>query len=183
MPQCKKAILIATVLFSLLLAVSLFSPSAFSQQFDPKLYSGLQWRLIGPFRGGRVTAVAGIPGDTSTYYMGTPGGGVFKTTDGGIVWKPIFDEAHVASIGALQLAPSDPRIIYVATGEQTPGNGMYKSTDAGATWTNIGLRDTDVLTSIVIDPKDPNIVLVGALGGPRLLSVHSPNARQAAGQL
>jgi photosystem II stability/assembly factor-like uncharacterized protein len=167
MPQCKKAILIATVLFSLLLAVSLFSPSAFSQQFDPKLYSGLQWRLIGPFRGGRVTAVAGIPGDTSTYYMGTPGGGVFKTTDGGIVWKPIFDEAHVASIGALQLAPSDPRIIYVATGEQTPGNGMYKSTDAGATWTNIGLRDTDVLTSIVIDPKDPNIVLVGALGGPR----------------
>ena len=158
---------VVVVLTSCIIICTLLIASASAQQFDPKLFSGLQWRLIGPFRAGRVTAVAGIPGDISTYYMGLPGGGVFKTTDGGIIWKPIFDEAHVASIGALQLASSDPRIIYVATGEQTPGNGVYKSTDAGATWTNIGLRDTDILTSLVVDPKDPNSVLVGALGGPQ----------------
>jgi len=138
---------------------------AMAQQFDAKLYSGMQWRLIGPFRAGRVTAVAGIPGDITTYYMGTPGGGVWKTTDGGVIWKPIFDDAHVASIGALALAPSDPNIVYVATGEQTDGNGVYKSTDAGKTWTNVGLRDTKILTSIVVDPKDPNVVFVGAVGG------------------
>src|SRR5215813_6205955 len=135
------------------------------QMPDGSLLSGMEWRLIGPFRAGRVTAVAGIPGDPTTYYMGTPGGGVWKTIDGGIVWKPIFDDAHVASIGALALAPSDPNIVYVATGEQTDGNGVYKSTDAGKTWTNIGLRDTRILTSIVVDPKDPNVVFVGAVGG------------------
>jgi photosystem II stability/assembly factor-like uncharacterized protein len=150
--------------FAAVIAV-LFASVASAQQFDAKLYSGLQWRLIGPFRAGRVTAVAGIPGDITTYYMGTPGGGVWKTTNGGIVWKPIFDEAHVASIGALALAPSDPNIVYVATGEQTDGDGVYKSTDAGKTWTNIGLRDTKILTSIVVDPKDPNMVFVGAVGG------------------
>ena len=93
---------------------------------------GLSWRLIGPFRGGRVSAVAGIAGDPKTYYMGTPGGGVWKTTTGGVTWVPIFDDAHVASIGDLVVAPSDPNTIYVATGEQTPGNGVWKSTDAGA---------------------------------------------------
>jgi photosystem II stability/assembly factor-like uncharacterized protein len=152
-------------LFAMTLVFLLPASVAIAQQFDAKLYSGMQWRLIGPFRAGRVTAVAGIPGDVTTYYMGTPGGGVWKTTDGGIVWKPIFDEAHVASIGALTLAPSDPNVIYVATGEQTDGNGVYKSTDAGKTWTNIGLSDTKILTSIVVDPKDPNIVYVGAVGG------------------
>ena len=158
--------IVSVVLTCFILACTLLIASASGQQFDPKLFSGLQWRLIGPFRAGRVTAVAGIPGDISTYYMGTPGGGIFKTTDGGVVWKPIFDEMHVASIGALQLAPSDPRIVYAATGEQTSGNGVYKSTDAGATWTNVGLRDTEILTSLIVDPKDPNAVLVGALGGP-----------------
>jgi photosystem II stability/assembly factor-like uncharacterized protein len=148
-------------IIALVLALASFAPA---QQFDARLYSGMQWRLIGPFRAGRVTAVAGIAGDVSTYYMGTPGGGVWKTTDGGVVWKPIFDEAHVASIGALALAPSDPNIIYVATGEQTDGNGVYKSTDAGKSWTNVGLRDTKILSSIIMDPKDPNLVFVGALG-------------------
>ncbi|HEY1336557.1 MAG TPA: hypothetical protein VGF59_03565, partial [Bryobacteraceae bacterium] len=138
---------------------------AFSQQFDAKLYDGMRWRLIGPFRAGRVTAVAGIAGDPTTYYMGTPGGGVWKTTDGGIVWKPVFDDAHVASIGALQLAPSNPNIIYVGTGEQTVGNGVYKSTDAGATWTNVGLAETRIISSVLVDPQDPNLVFVGAMGG------------------
>lgn len=146
-------------------ALALLAVFAHGQQFDAKLYSGIEWRLIGPFRAGRVTAVAGISGDVSTYYMGTPGGGVWKTTNGGVVWTPIFDDAHVASIGALALAPSDPNIIYVATGEQTNGNGVYKSTDAGKSWTNVGLRDTKILNSIVVDPKDPNIVFVGAAGG------------------
>ena len=125
---------------------------------------GLSWRLIGPHRGGRVTAVAGIAGDSKTYYMGTPGGGVWKTTNGGVTWVPIFDDAHVASIADLVVAPSDPNIIYVATGEQAPGNGVWKSTDAGATWTNIGIRESRTIPSILVDPKDANIVYVAAVG-------------------
>src|SRR5271166_2145960 len=110
-----------------------------AQEISADQMKGLSWRLVGPFRGGRVTAVAGIAGDPKTYYMGTPGGGVWKTTNGGATWDPIFDDAHVASIGDLVVAPSDSKIIYVATGEQTPGNGLWKSTDSGATWANIGL--------------------------------------------
>jgi photosystem II stability/assembly factor-like uncharacterized protein len=158
-PRClKPCSTVVAFLLALVMCVS-------AQQFDTKQYSAMQWRLIGPFRAGRVTSVAGIPGDVSTYYMGTPGGGVWKTTDGGVIWKPIFDEAHVASIGALALAPSNPDIVYVATGEQTDGNGVYKSTDAGKTWTNIGLRETKILSSVIVDPKDPNVVYVGAMGG------------------
>jgi photosystem II stability/assembly factor-like uncharacterized protein len=141
-----------------------------SQTVDPSQYSAMRWRLIGPHRAGRVTGVAGITGDPSTYYMATPGGGVWKTTDAGEVWFPIFDEQHVASIGAIAIAPSNPKIIYVGTGEQTPGDGVYKSTDAGATWTNIGLKESKYISSIIIDPKNPDIINVGVLGHP-LLSV------------
>ncbi|HEY0407488.1 MAG TPA: hypothetical protein VGC89_17270 [Pyrinomonadaceae bacterium] len=150
-----------------LLAVSLgLSLLAFGQQYNQDSYAGMRWRLIGPHRAGRVTAVAGIPGRPGVYYMGTPGGGVWKTTDGGQVWKPIFDEARVASIGALALAPSNPDVIYVGTGEQTEGNGVYKSTDGGATWTNVGLNETRYISSLIVDPKDANIVLVGVSGDP-----------------
>src|SRR5437660_4941059 len=162
---------VITQILALAFALQLVAAPAAAQQFDEKLYSGMQWRLIGPFRAGRVTVVAGIPGDATTYYMGTPGGGVWTTTDGGIVWKPIFDDTHVASIGALALAPSDPNIIYVATGEQTDGKGVYKSTDAGKTWANIGLRDAKTLSSIVVDPQNPNVVLVGVSGGQQPSSV------------
>jgi photosystem II stability/assembly factor-like uncharacterized protein len=151
------------ILASLLLSV-LFSPLLAAQQSSPELLHGLQWRLIGPHRGGRVTAVAGISGDTKTYYMGTPGGGVWKTTNAGTTWFPIFDQAHVASIGDLVAAPSDPNIIYVATGEQTDGDGVWKSYDAGATWTNIGLRDSPKIFSILVDPHDANLVYVAAAG-------------------
>jgi photosystem II stability/assembly factor-like uncharacterized protein len=135
-----------------------------AQEIDPSVFGDMRWRLIGPYRAGRVTAVAGIPGNPAIYYFGTPGGGVWKTTDGGTVWKPIFDAAHVASIGAIALAPSDTNIIYVGTGEQTDGNGVYKSTDAGATWTNIGLAETHYINSVLVDPHSPNIVIVGAMG-------------------
>jgi len=145
-------------------AFFLISSCVNAQEISPGLYSGLRWRLIGPFRAGRVTCVAGVPEQPSVYYFGTPGGGVWKTTDGGQVWEPIFDQARVASIGAIAVAPSNPNIVYVATGEQTQGNGVYKSTDAGATWANIGLNETHVITSIYVDPRDPDVVLVAAAG-------------------
>lgn len=141
---------------------------------DPSLYSAMRWRSIGPYRAGRVSAVAGIPGDAAVYYMGTPGGGVWKTTDAGRVWRPIFDDQHVASIGAVAIAASNPNIVYVGTGEQTDGNGMYKSTDAGTTWTHIGLSDVHYINSIIVDPRDPNVVIVGALGHP-ILGVAAPS--------
>jgi photosystem II stability/assembly factor-like uncharacterized protein len=147
-------------LLRLLLALTIAACSA--QDIDTGLFSALRWRLIGPFRAGRVTAVAGIPGDPNTFYFCTPGGGIWKTTDAGQVWQPIFDAQRVASIGALTVAPSDPKTIYAGTGEQTPGNGIYKSTDSGATWTNIGLRDARFMQAIVVDPRNPNIAVVGA---------------------
>jgi len=158
------------VVLALLAAAQCSASPAQAQQpyitMDPTLYSAMRWRLIGPHRAGRVTAVAGIPGNPAVYYMGTPGGGVWKTTDGGDVWQPIFDDQRVASIGAVAIAPSNPNILYVGTGEQTRGNGIYKSADAGATWTHIGLEKTNYITSILIDPRNPDVVVVGAFGYP-----------------
>lgn len=128
---------------------------------DSGQFSGMQWRLIGPFRGGRVTAVSGVPGNPNVYYFGTPGGGIWKTTDGGQVWQPTFDKQRVASIGALAVAPSDSRILYAGTGEQTPGNGVYRSADSGANWNNAGLRDVPYIQAIIVDPRNPNTVVVG----------------------
>jgi photosystem II stability/assembly factor-like uncharacterized protein len=137
---------------------------ASAQGYDESNYSGLRWRLVGPHRAGRVTAVAGVPGRPAVYYMATPGGGAWKTTSGGTVWEPIFDAARVSSVGALALAPSNPEIVYVGTGEETEGDGVYRSSDGGKTWTNVGLRDTRYIFSIIVDPHDPNTVLVGSLG-------------------
>ena len=148
----------------------LFTISAFAQSVPPELINGLKWRLIGPFRGGRAAAVAGVPGDSTTFYFGSVDGGIWKTTDAGVVWTPIFDGQPVASIGALAVAPSDPKTIYAGTGESdiredlSSGDGVYKSTDAGATWHHIGLEDTRQISRIVIDPQNPNVVYVGALG-------------------
>jgi len=139
-----------------ILPVSLLS----QEQIDSKLLSGMQWRLIGPFRAGRVTAVAGAA-DPNTYYFGTPGGGVWKTSDGGQVWHPIFDKERVASIGAIAVAPSDSNVLYVGTGEQTRGNGVYRSMDAGATWKNVGLQDVPFIQAIIVDPKNPDLAVVG----------------------
>src|SRR5579864_6350162 len=147
-----------------LAALALLAVFASAQEINPNMYQALRWRLVGPFRAGRVTTVAGVPGHPDIFYMGTPGGGVWKTTDAGNVWKPIFDDQHVASIGAMAVSESNPNIIYVGTGEQTRGNGVYRSNDSGATWTNVGLTGTHTIAGLVIDPRNPNIVLVAALG-------------------
>ena len=144
--------------------------AASAQPVPSELYSGLQWRLIGPFRGGRVASVAGVPGSGTTFYFGSVGGGVWQTTDAGVVWKPIFDGQPIASIGALAIAPSDAKVIYAGTGESdirsslSSGDGVYKSTDGGQTWANIGLRDSRQISRIVVDPQNSNIVYVGVLG-------------------
>ena len=157
-----KAALHRAHLFLALLAVLAMVPAYLCSQepIESKLLSGLQWRSIGPFRGGRVTAVAGAA-DPNTYYFGTPGGGVWKTTDGGQTWYPVFDQARVASIGALAIAPSDSNVLYVGTGEQTQGNGVYRSNDAGATWKNAGLEDVPFIQEIIIDPKNPDVAVAG----------------------
>ena len=164
----------------LFLALIVCSAPAFSQHFDPSLYGGMRWRQIGPFRAGRVSAVSGIAGNAAVYYMGTPGGGVWKTEDGGVVWRPIFDAAHVASIGAVAVAPSNSEIVYVGTGDVSnvggavnQGNGIYKSTDAGRTWQHVGLEDSRHIGTMWVDPHNPDVVVVAALG-----HTFAPNAER-----
>ena len=156
---------------SRLCVIALCFAGALSAESVPgSLFDGLRWRMIGPFRGGRAVAATGIPGDPNTYYFGAVGGGIWKTTNGGLVWNPIFDDQPVASIGALEVAPSDSNIIYAGTGEAdiraslSSGDGVYKSTDAGKTWRNIGLRDSKQIARILVHPKHPNVVYVAALG-------------------
>jgi photosystem II stability/assembly factor-like uncharacterized protein len=149
------------LLFAFIASLAILPISLSSQEsIDSKLLSGLEWRSIGPFRAGRVTAVAGAA-DPNTYYFGTPGGGVWKTTDGGQVWHPIFDQERVASIGAVAVAPSDSNVLYVGTGEQTRGNGVYRSTDAGTTWKNVGLEDVPFIQAIIVDPGNPDVAVAG----------------------
>ena len=134
------------------------------------LLGGLHWRLIGPFRGGRALAVTGVPGTPEKFYFGAVGGGVWMSENAGRTWVPVFDKEPVASIGAIAVAPSDPNVLYVGSGEADmradiqQGDGMYKSTDAGKTWTNIGLADTRQIGKVLVDPRDPNVVYVAALG-------------------
>jgi photosystem II stability/assembly factor-like uncharacterized protein len=157
----------------------LAAPMAGSQQNSASALPELRWRMIGPFRGGRVLPVTGIPGTLNEYLFGAVGGGVWKTTNGGNTWQPIFDAQPIASIGAIAVAPSDPKIIYVGSGEAdmrsdiSYGDGMYESTDGGATWANIGLRDSQQIGSILVDPRDPRVVLVAALG-----HAYGPNAER-----
>jgi photosystem II stability/assembly factor-like uncharacterized protein len=151
-------------------ACDLAQPIASGQQFPPNLYSGLHWRSIGPFRGGRSNAVTGVPGQPSTFYFGSVGGGVWKSENSGRTWTPIFDSQPVPSIGAIAVAPSNPNVLYVGTGESDMrsqisfGNGMYKSIDAGKTWTHIGLDNTRQIGRILVDPRNPDVVFVAALG-------------------
>ena len=144
-----------------------------AQQHNQSLYQSLHWRMIGPFRAGRTVGAAGIPGQPNVFFIGVNNGGVWKTTDAGRTWQPIFDDQPTGSIGDLAVAPSDPNIIYVGSGEGLPlrpdlsvGDGVYKSTDGGRTWRNVGLRDSQQIGSIIIDPKNPNRVFVAVCGHP-----------------
>jgi len=159
-------------LLFVLLVTALTGFVAPSQQYDPKLFGEMRWRCIGPFRGGRTVAISGVPQEPNVYYMAPVNGGVWKTTDFGNTWFPIFDDQPSGSVGALAVAPSNPDSIYVGSGEglQRPdlavGDGVYKSSDAGRTWTHLGLRDAQQITAIVIDPKNPDRVFVAAEGHP-----------------
>jgi len=162
-----------------LLCVSAFVTGVSSQTgaVDPVLYGGLKWRMVGPYRAGRVNAVTGVAGQPNTFYFGSVGGGVWKSTNAGRSWSPIFDGQNVASIGAIAVAPSNSQIIYVGTGEADMrdsiqfGDGMYKTTDGGKTWTHIGLETTRQIGRVIVHPRDPNTVYVAALG-----HVYGPNA-------
>jgi photosystem II stability/assembly factor-like uncharacterized protein len=143
-----------------------------AQRPDADLYGEIRWRHIGPFRGGRTVGAAGVAQQPNVFYIGVNNGGVWKTTDYGLTWAAIFDDQPTQSIGAIAVAPSDPNIVYVASGEglQRPdlsvGDGIYKSTDAGRTWQHLGLRDARQIGAVIVDPKDPNRVFVAALGHP-----------------
>jgi len=140
------------------------------EKFPSNLYSGLRWRNIGPFRAGRVNAVTGVIGQPSVYYFGSVGGGVWKTSNSGRTWNPVFDSETVGSIGGIGVAPSNPNIVYVGTGEAdlrdsiSFGNGMYKSIDAGKTWKHLGLENTRQISRVLVDPKNPDVVFVAVLG-------------------
>jgi photosystem II stability/assembly factor-like uncharacterized protein len=144
--------------------------AALAQPIDPSLYSDVRWRLVGPFRGGWGVVAEGIPDAPATYYFGAAVGGVWKTEDAGRTWNPIFDRGGAASVGGLALAPSNPKVIYVGTGQIqarydiASGDGMYRSDDAGATWRKIGLSDSRAIGRILVDPKNPDVALVAALG-------------------
>jgi photosystem II stability/assembly factor-like uncharacterized protein len=147
--------------------------------FSKSLYQNMRWRMIGPHRGGRTVGAVGVPGQPSVFYIGVNNGGVWKTNDYGRTWTPIFDDQPTGSIGALAIAPTNPNIIYVGSGEglQRPdlstGDGIYKSTDAGKTWRHLGLRDGQQIGAILVDPRDPNRLFVAVLGHP-----YGPNAER-----
>jgi photosystem II stability/assembly factor-like uncharacterized protein len=151
-------------------------PSIFAQQsvtYDASQWAGLKYREVGPWRGGRVTTVTGVPSEPLTFYFGGVGGGVWKTTDAGNTWKNLTDgQISVGSIGAVEVSQSDPNVIYVGTGSGgirsnvSIGHGVYKSTDAGKTWQFIGLPDVGQIPTIRVDPKNPNRVYVAAIGNP-----------------
>ena len=138
---------------------------------DP-LFKGMKYRVIGPFRGGRSLTASGIAGDPNTYYFGATGGGVWKSTDGAMTWHPMFDKEGTSAIGSLAVAPSDPNIVYVGTGEAclrgniSHGDGIYKTLDGGKTWKNIGLRDSRSIGKVIVNPNNADIAFVAALGHP-----------------
>ena len=161
--------------FSLLLLAS----SVAAQPLPDSLFEEMRWRMIGPHRGGRTVAAVGVPGTPDVFYIGVNNGGVWRSDDYGRVWTPIFDDQPTGSVGAIAVAPSDPKVIYVGSGEglQRPdlstGDGIYRSPDGGRTWEHLGLRDAQQIPMIVVDPRDANRILVAALGHP-----YGPNSER-----
>jgi photosystem II stability/assembly factor-like uncharacterized protein len=166
-------------LASLGFSLCLLAPFAPAQSLGPKLYSEMHWRGIGPPRAGRARALAGVPSQPNVFYIGFDNGGVWRSTDFGSTWVPLFDNQPTGSIGAIAVAPSDPNVIYVGSGagiirpDLATGDGMYKSADAGKTWTHLGLRDSQMIANIEVDPRSPNRLFVAALGHP-----YGPNAER-----
>jgi photosystem II stability/assembly factor-like uncharacterized protein len=160
-------------------ALILAALPAAGQQPDSTTFAPMRWRMIGPHRGGRTVGALGVPGQPNVFYIGVNNGGVWKSTDYGRVWRPIFDDQPTGSVGAIAVAPSDPNVLYVGSGEglQRPdlstGDGIYKSTDAGAHWTHLGLRDGQQIPAVIVDPGDPNRVFAAVLGHP-----YGPNAER-----
>ncbi len=152
--------------------ILLLAGSTVFADVDPSLFQDLHWRLLGPFRGGRVLAVAGVPGQPEHFYFGSVNGGVWETHDAGRTWEPIFDGQPIGSIGALAVAPSDPRVIYAGSGEAdmrsdiAQGDGMYRSGDGGRTWGHLGLADSQQIGRVLVHPENPDVVYVAALGHP-----------------
>src|SRR3989454_4026973 len=150
----------------------LTAAAAFAQEYDQKFFSEMHWRGIGPFRGGRTKAAAGVPSQPNVFYIGVCNGGVWKSDDYGRTWAPIFDQQPTGSIGAVAVAPSNPNVIYVGSGEGlhrpdlSVGDGIYKSADAGKTWTHLGLRDGQQIAQLVSDPKSPDRIFVAVAGQP-----------------
>src|SRR5436190_2728497 len=168
--------LVAPIIGILALAQSSAPPTG---AISPKLYSEMHWRSIGPPRAGRTRALAGVPSQPNVFYIGFDNGGVWRSSDYGANWAPIFDRESTGSIGAIAVAPSDPNTVYVGTGagiirpDLATGDGMYKSTDAGKSWTHLGLRDSQMIANIEVDPRNPNRLFVAALGHP-----YGPNAER-----
>ncbi|MDQ2992212.1 MAG: hypothetical protein M3R30_05240 [Candidatus Eremiobacteraeota bacterium] len=162
--------------FSFALAVALIGATP---AVNPALFSDLHWRMVGPFRGGRALAVSGVPGEPNHFYFGSVNGGVWESTNAGRTWNPIFDGQPIGSIGALAVAPSDPRVIYVGSGEAdmrsdvATGIGMFVSRDGGHTWKRSGLTDTEAIGKIVVDPRNADVAYVAALGHQ-----YGPNAER-----
>lgn len=165
--------------YLLLLFLSPFCFFLSAQPYNPSLFNCMKWRCIGPFRGGRTIGACGVIGKPNVFYMGVNDGGVWKTDDYGRTWQPLFDSEPTGSIGDVEVAPSNPDVIYVGSGEgvQRPdlsvGNGMYKSTDGGKTWTHLGLDSAYQIGGLAIDPKNENRVFVAALGHP-----YGPNTQR-----
>jgi photosystem II stability/assembly factor-like uncharacterized protein len=158
-------------LASLILAGLIFPKRAPVPVVDPSLYAGLVWRNVGPFRGGRIAAVSGVVGQPGVFYVGLPAGGVWKTTSAGETWYPLFDSVKtVSSVGAVEVAPSDPNVIYAGTGDMATGgavnegDGVYRSSDGGRTWQHLGLEASKQIPSMLVDPRDPSLVMVAAEG-------------------
>src|SRR5678815_4052844 len=158
-----------------LLALATLGPlgeSVAAQRPDSSLFQEMRWRMIGPFRASRTKAGTGVPSHPNTFYIGVVNGGVWKTTDYGRTWDPIFDEQGTGSVGAIAVSLSDPNVVYVGSGEglQRPdlstGNGIYKSRDAGKTWTHLGLRNGQQIPQIIVDPRNPERLFVAVLGHP-----------------
>jgi hypothetical protein len=176
----RRLLLIGATVLACVMLLGWFAPDRIrGQQFDPSLFSGMHWRMIGPFRGGRALTAVGVPGQPNVFYFGAVGGGVWKTTNAGHTWAPVFDSQPIASIGAIAVAPSNPSVIYVGSGEAdmrsdiSYGNGVYKSIDAGQTWTHIGLEDSRQIGRILVDPHHPDVMFVAALG-----HAYGPNAER-----